>query len=355
MTGTSAHEVALLRLVAQRIAGPRLEVPAEAVRWLAAAQGQDYPGGLTSIALRTATGTRTDVEASLNRGEIVRSWPMRGTLHLVAAEDLPWMLELTAPRMLKSAATRRAQLGLDASVLDRARQLAVDALRGGNHLTRSELLGLWSEASLNAVGPRGSHMLAYLAQTGVICFGPVRGNEQLIVLIEEWIPRPRHSDREQRLGEWMGRYFRSHGPATVRDAARWTGLTLGDVRAGLASARPGLSSIEVDDVEHFMAPETPALLEAHRDAARGVFLLPGFDELLLGYADRSATLPAAFADRVVPGGNGVFQPTVVDDGRVVATWRRVGRGAKQRIDATPFTVFRDEVSEALPGLFAVLP
>ena len=351
----SQHEIALLRLVAQRIAGLPFGTPVETVRWLTAAQAQDSASALTSIALRTVNGTHANVEAALNSGDIVRSWPMRGTLHLVAAEDLPWMLSLTGPRMLHSATTRRAQLGLDAPVLERARQLAIDALDGGRNLSRNDLLGVWTSAGLDAVGARGSHLLQYLAQQGIICFGPVRDGEQRIVLIDEWIRRRRRLDRDQGLGEWAKRYFRSHGPATIRDFVRWTGLTTADARSGLALARPQLAHFEIEGVGYYMDPETHELLDAHRDATRGVFLLPGFDELILGYADRRATLPSEFNERIVPGGNGVFQPTVVDDGRVVGTWKRVGRGAQRKVTATPFTSFRPEVSNALPQLYASLP
>lgn len=351
----SQHDIALLRLVAQRIPGPGLATAAETVRWLTAAQAQDLAGALSSIALRTASGTRADVEAALNAGEVVKSWPMRGTLHLVAAEDLPWMLSLAAPRMLAGAAARRTQIGLDASTFERARQLATDALRGGQQLRRDALLGLWTAQGLNAVGPRGAHLLSYLAQTGTICFGPVRDREQLIVLVDEWIASPRQPEREHALGEWAERYFRSHGPATARDFARWTGLAAADIRTGLALARPRLDRVDVDGVEHLMDPKTPELLDARRRDARGVFLLPGFDELVLGYANRCATLPAEFADRIVPGGNGVFRPTVIDDGRVVGTWKYIGRGAKKSITASPFTAFRTQVTDALPQLYVEHP
>src|SRR3954465_10593389 len=125
---TTPHEVALLRLVAQRIAGPPWPTAAETVRWLTAVQAQDYPGALTSVALRTEGATRTGVEAALDAGEVVRSWPMRSTLHLVAAEDLGWLLELCGPRVLAGAAKRRGGLGLTEADTERARELAVAAL-----------------------------------------------------------------------------------------------------------------------------------------------------------------------------------------------------------------------------------
>lgn len=355
MTRTTPHEIALLRLAAQQIAGPGFATANEAVGWLTALQAQDHNGVLTSVALRTASGTRQTVEAAFNAGEIVKSWPMRGTLHVVVAEDLPWMLRLLTPRVVAGAATRRAQLGLDTAILETARELAVEALAGGQQLRRDELMAVWEKGGLDTGTQRGYHMLWHLAQTGTVCFGPVRDSEQLIVLLDEWIVRPRDPQREEALGELALRFFRSHGPATVKDLARWAKLTAADVRAGLALARPRLTRFEVDGTEYFMDPQTPDLLDACRDRARGVFLLPGFDEFILGYADRTAVLPAEFADRIVPGGNGVFQPTVVSDGQVAGTWRHTGKGAKRTVTATSFTLFPDDVAEAITRAYAALP
>jgi hypothetical protein len=178
--------------------------------------------------------------------------------------------------------------------------------------------------------------------------------EQRFVLMDEWIPAPRTLDPDEALGELAERFFRSHGPATVKDLARWAGLKAAEARAGLAAVRPELASLDVDGVEHFLDPRTPELLAGCRDEARGTFLLPGFDEFVLGYADRSAVLDPEFAGRIVPGGNGVFRPTVVSDGRIVGTWQWSGRGAKRTVAATPFTAFTDDVASAIPELAAAL-
>lgn len=352
---TTSYDVALLRLAAQRIAGPGLGTATEAVRWLTAVQAQDYPGAVTSLALRTDAGTARSVEAALNAGEVVRSWPMRGTLHFVLAEDLAWMLDLTTERVLAAAARRRAELGLDTPTIEHARQLATDALVGGRHLHRDALVACWDDAGLLMVKQRSYHLIWHLAQTGTLCYGPVRDGAQVIVLVDEWVRHPRRMEREEALGEWALRYFHSHGPATGKDFAWWTKLVAAEVRAGLAIARPGLERLEVDGVEYFMDPQTPARLDSCRRRARGVFLLPGFDEYMLGYRDRGAALPVEFAQRIVPGNNGMFQPTVVADGEVVGTWKRRGRGSQQAVQATPFTSFRSAVADALPRLSAALP
>jgi hypothetical protein len=180
-------------------------------------------------------------------------------------------------------------------------------------------------------------------------------DEQRLVLVSEWVPAPRRLERDEALGEWVLRYFRSHGPATVKDFTRWTSLVAADVKAGLAVARPHLEALEVDGIDYLMDAETPALLDQWRTAAESVFLLPGFDEYVLGYGDRSPALPPEFATRVVPGGNGMFQSTVVVAGQIVGTWKRSPRGRQQPMLATPFTSFPPAVADALPQLYNALP
>ena len=325
--------VALQRLVAQRLAGPGLASGADVVRHLTCVQAQDLPGALASVRLRTAP-QGTDIAEALATGEVVRSWPMRGTLHLVPGEDLGWMLELTSRRLIDGAAARRRELGLAPGDADRAADLATRALAGGRSLGRDELMAIWADAGLLGVPQCGYHLLWWISQRGVTCFGPLDGAQQRIVLLAEWVTG-RRLERAAALAEWIGRYFRSHGPATRADAMRWTGLTAREVDEGLAGAT-GLATVEIEGVAHHLDPQVPGRLAGLGARARATLLLPGFDELVLGYADRSATVPPEHADAIVPGGNGVFRATIVDAGRVVGTWRYQGTGARRRVVADPF-------------------
>ncbi len=349
------HDIALLRLTAQRLVGPRLASPRDVVGHLLALQAQDEPGALLSVALRCGA-TRDAVRAAFDAGDLARTWPMRGTLHTVLAEDLPWLVELLTPRPRAAAAKRRGQLGLAEDDVDRARTLAESALAGGG-LPRAGLMDAWESAGLPTSGGRGYHLLAELAQRGVVCLGPYAGGEQRCVLVAEHVARPRRPGRDEALAEVALRYFRGHGPATLPDLVRWTGVTVADARAALAAVRHDLAAVTVDGVEHLLAPETlEAHAEARADVDDGVLLLPGFDELVLGYADRTATLAAEHADRVVPGGNGVFRPTVVVGGRAVATWRTVGSGARRRLELEPFgRALPARVARAAERAWAELP
>ncbi|MCA1006880.1 winged helix DNA-binding domain-containing protein [Rhodococcus hoagii] len=349
---TTLRELALMRLVAQRVAGPASASATESVRWLTAAQAQDFPGARTSIALRSGPTGRASILDALNAGKVVRSWPMRGTLHFVAAEDLSWMLALTGARTLSSVRARHRALDIDDAAIEHAGNVARDALTGDG-LGRSDLMQAWEQAGIATANQRGQHLLWTLALTGVVCLGPVDGGAQRVVLLDDWISNSRNLDGDAALGEWALRYFRSHGPATLDDFVWWTKLTVRQARAGLALASEQLERTSVNGVDYFLDPATPELLATHRRHARGVFLLPGFDEFILGYRDGGAAVDPAFQPRLQPGNNGMFMPTVVENGRVVGTWKR-GRGAAGGIDATPFTEFCARTEKAIPRAYSAL-
>ena len=318
------REVARLRLAAQRLVGQPARSPVEAVRCMLALQAQDYPGVKWSVGLRTAGGTDADVVAACDAGEIVRSWPLRGTLHMVAADDLGWMLDLTAVRATASAAKRRDVLGITLADIERARELAIEAMPGRAALTRAALLAAIERGGVSTGGQRGYHLLWYLAQTGTLVLGPTSGAQQTFARLDAWVASPRRLERDEALGELAARFFTSHGPALAEDLARWSGLPLRDVRRGIAVAGAGLAVRVLGARSYLVGAE---VADAAPEPA-GLLLLPGFDEYLLGYRDRSAVLAPEHADTIVPGGNGMFRSTIVIDGEVAGTWaRRVGARA----------------------------
>ena len=212
-----------------------------------------------------------------------------------------------------------------------------------------------ADGGIDVTGQRGIHLLGHLSQTGTLCLGPREDGEQQFVLLDEWIRAPRRLERAEALAELALRFFRGHGPATVKDLARWAFLTMADVRAGLAAVQDELLSLEVDGVEYLLDPETPDLLAGCRGEACGTFVLPGFDEFVLGYGDRGAVVDREHFERIVPGGNGMFRPTVVHQGRIVGTWGYTGRGAKRTVTAAPFARFPPGVAARVPELVAALP
>ena len=322
------------RLVNQRIDGERFEKPEEVVRWLGAIQAQDYLQALWAIGLRLKSATVADVERAILEGKIVRTWPMRGTLHFVPPEDARWMLKLSASRMLARDGRRLKQLGLDEEIMERCKELFYDALKGNRRLSRPEMMKVLEEAGISTEKQRGYHILWYVAQAGLICLGPMQDKQQTFVLLDEWVPNYRDLSREESLAELARRYFAGHGPATVHDFAWWAGLTVTEARSGLESAMPELTSETIEGKDYWMKSDAPG--HTAYDESR-VDLLPAFDEYLLGYKDRGAVLAVEDATKVVPGKNGVFLPTIVVDGRVVGTWKRKLKKNSIDITMSPFT------------------
>ncbi|MBC7919852.1 MAG: AlkZ family DNA glycosylase [Ferruginibacter sp.] len=350
------REIAHYRLLNQRIAGGQFSRPAEVVQWMGAMQAQDYQQVLWAIGLRTNVTRRTDIEQAIAERKIVLTWPMRGTLHFVPAENAKWMLKFLAPRQLAADKLRLKQLELDAKILERCRQLFHHALQGGKRLSRTAMMQLLEAAQINPKGQRGYHILWYVAQEGLVCHGPMQGKEQTFVLLDEWIPDARQLSREDALAELAQCYFASRGPASINDFAGWAGLTLADARAGLESARASLVSKQ-GTKEYWL---TQCAADHQMPDALGVYLLPGFDEYLLGYKDRRDVLAGEHARKIVPGGNGVFLPTIVIDGQVVGTWKRAFRKNTVEVTLTPFMplgISKTEIAVAVKrfGDFIDLP
>ena len=166
--------------------------------------------------------------------------------------------------------------------------------------------------------------------------GPLAGNQQLVVAFDDWITESRTLDRSEGVSEWLLRYFRSHGPGTERDFAWWAGLPLTETRAALARVSDQLVELEFEGTRYWLSPETAALLDAGVPGQRTVLALPGFDEFLLGYADRSLVLPPEHAEKIVPGGNGVFKKTIVAGGGVIGTWAGPAGGRNPGVVPEPF-------------------
>ena len=335
--------IAHLRLANQHIIDHSFAQAEEVVAWLGAMQGQDYSGTLWSIGLRMKDVTEPIVEQALADRRIVRTWPMRGTLHFVAAQDVRWLLHLLTPRMIAQSAGRYRQLALDEATFAASQGVFINVLQGGKQLTREDLYQQLEQAKIATAGQRGYHLLGRAAQDGLICFGAPSGKQQTFTLLDEWIPPTKPLLREEALAELARRYFTSHGPATLADLMRWAGITTAEAKMGLVAVEKELIHEALDGLVYWMAPniiDTPL-------NPTDLYLLPGFDEYILGYGKRDAVLDPAYAQAICPGGNGVFSPTIVLNGRVVGTWKRVLKKDKVLITPTPFQPLTDAERETL--------
>lgn len=331
----NASDIVQARLVNQQISPGEQQTPSEVVARLGALQAQDYRSVLWAVGLRLPGSTEAEIEQAISERTLVRSWPLRGTLHLVAAADIGWMLELLAPHVIAGSARRRQQLELDDAALLRSRELIVQALQGGKQLTREAIMALLEAGNISTRGQRGYHILWQLALRGVICFGVREGKQQTFVLLDEWVATAKRPARDEALTELALRYFTSHGPATLQDFVWWSGLKASDARAGLGSAASQLVQDTFDGQSHWMPQTGPA----QKPQPPRAFLLPGFDEYMLGYRARDAVLDARHAQKIVPGSNGIFRPILVIDGRIVGTWKATQKKNRIVIALDPFVPF----------------
>lgn len=311
--GLDPARLALLRLVAQGLAAGSPD-PVAAVRRLLAVQAQEAVAPLAGVALRTTPRPpRADIEAALADGRLVRTWSQRGTLHLLAPEDVPWLLALTGPRMAAAARAVRLREGLTDVEVARAGEVVADVV-GPAGLRRPDLLARLADDGFAVGGNRGYHLLVALAVAGVLVIGS-RDTQYRFHRAVDRVPPAAPLDREEALARLATRYASGHGPVSDRDLAFWAGLTLTDARRALAAS--GLASMSSGDATLWASAE---LLDAPSPSAAAVSVLPPFDELVIGYADRGALLGPHPIERIAPDRNGRFLPTVLVGGRLVATW-----------------------------------
>ena len=332
-----------LRLLNQQMVHPRVKSPGEVVRVLGAVQAQDYLGSLWSIGLRLPDAKQADVGNAIAAREIVRTWPMRGTLHFVPAEDARWMVGLLAPHVAARNLGRIRRLGIDEEVIAGSRKLIVKMLRGKVSLTRDEIyLGL-ERAGVPASRQRGLQILWWLAHEGLICLGAHRGKQPTFVLLDEWIPKARSLDKDDALALLAERYFTSHGPATLQDFVWWSGLKSSEGRAAIQSAGEKLVKERIGSAEYWMSPD----LTESAGAPGSAHLLPALDEYVVAYKGREAMIESRFAGKMVRGLPVLFVPKIVVDGVVVGAWRRVMRREEVQIELDLFRRLPEEQLEAL--------
>jgi len=337
------EDITRYRMVNQQIVQSRFTHPDEVVAWLGAVQAQDYLGALWAVGLRTPGATEQTIEQALADGSIVRTWPMRGTIHFVAAADVRWMLELLTPRIVQRSKSRRAQLDIDETVITASADVIIKALQGGKQLPRNAIYDLLEQANIATGASRGLHILGQLAHDQLICFGARAGKQPTFALLNEWAPNAKSLPRDEALATLAARYFTGHGPATIQDFMWWSGLTATDAKGGIQAAAPQLGREMIGGQEYYYAQDLPNSPALPPDA----FLLPPFDEYLVGYKDRSAAINAADMAHVNPGGNGMFGPIIVIQGRVVGLWKRAFKNHSVVMSWSPFESFSEADMSAI--------
>lgn len=331
------------RLHNHHLTGTKRETPSAVVQWLGAVQAQDYAGAKWAVAQRMDDVTDAALDQAFADGAILRTHVMRPTWHFVAPADIRWLLALTAPRVNAANAYYCRKAALDDATFARSNAALTKALQGGMQRIRTELASVLRQAGIATDDQRLSHLMMRAELDGVICSGARRGKQFTYALLDERAPHTAPFTHDEALAELTKRYFASHGPATVQDFVWWSGLTMTDAKAGLAMAASELMQEVVDD-RTFWCIASPTIA---RNPSPTAFLLPNYDEYIVGYTNRSAILEAPPADKLDSRGNVLFNHTIVIDGHVVGTWKRTVTKDAVIIEARPFAPLSMDEAQAI--------
>ena len=326
-------EIARHRLVSQQITGSKFERASEMVKWFGAVQAQEYALSKWGLGLRLQHVRDQDVENDLSNGKILRTHILRPTWHFVNSEDIRWMLMLSGPRVHSANAYMYRNVELETKLLNRCQDIFAKALEGGKNLTRNELAAELRKKRIQAEGFRLAYIVMYGELEGIVCSGPRSGNHHTYMLLEERVPPTQKWTREEALAELTRRYFFSRGPSTVKDFSTWSGLTTTDCKKGVESIAPELKHLIVGD-ERLIYRETIATQPPRSDA---IHLLPIYDEYIMGYKDRSAI--SQIYNKAKGGGALAFDSTIILDGQIVGSWKRIIRGNSIEIE---YEIFRPD-------------
>jgi hypothetical protein len=325
-------DLALHRLVQQRLLGAPRAQPEDVVEGLLAVQAQDFPGAKWALSLRTADADDARAQRAYDEGRILRTHVLRPTWHFVSPADIRWLLELSGPRVHALNAYYYRYHGVDAKVVKRSNAIIVKALERGTHLTRTELgkaLGaLAGAAQAKGAGERLACLLMRAELDGLICSGTMRGKQHTYALIEERAPRSPKLGRDEALVELARRYVEGHGPAQARDLAWWSGLPLREATRALEACGGALTRTTLDGKTYFLSAAPPAA----RRRGPTVHLLPFYDELVVAFKDRSALIDSRIRSQSTVD----LSPSVLIDGRIVGGWRRALTGREVAIVAQLF-------------------
>ncbi len=338
-------DVSRIRLINQQIIHTQFSTPKEIVGWLGAIQAQDYPMAKWAVGLRLGNASDEMVEKALDNGNIIRTHILRPTWHFVSADDIHWMLSISGQRLNTVLGTYHKQLELNDAVFNKCFAIIERHLRDNNHLTREEIMIELGKEGILTNNYRSIHIMYKAEANGIVCSGAKRGNQLTYALLEERVPKRGTMSKEEALITLAKRYFASHGPATLQDFVWWSGFTVGEAKIGVDGLGSDFNSTEIDRKKYYFSDMT----YSYRQMEETLHLLPAFDEYLVSYKDRSASLEPDLGKKAITV-NGIFKPVILSNGRAIGLWKRTIKKDKVLIEPD----FVNPPNEQQRALFAQL-
>lgn len=295
-------------------------------------QAQEYAMAKWAIGLRCVGSNDQDIEEAFNNWSILRTHIMRPTWHFVSKEDIRWMTKLTAPRVHQFNSFTYRQMELSTDILVKCAKIIEKKLTGGKHLNRQVLNLELKRHNIIAEGIRLSAIMMYAELEGVICSGPRDGKQFTYALLEERVPAVKDMLKAEALAKLCDQYFRSRGPATIRDFTTWSGLTVKEAREGISGMTQGFITENIDGSEYIFE-DREYKLDINDQIS---FLMPDYDEYGMSYKDRSSLFNPRNKGKTVSRGNPIFNRMIILSGKIEGTWTRTVKGKTVHVEAFPF-------------------
>lgn len=306
------QEIRLRRQYGQKLQGSDFTHPEQVVEYLGAMQAQEYAMAKWAIALRIKNAiTDHDIEKAFNDGDILRTHLLRPTWHFLARDDIRWMLDIAAPRVIANNGSMYRKYGLDDKVFSKCFKVMEKMLRDNNYTTRDAIRAELAKINIEGDSVFMSGIMMQAELTGLICSGPRQGNQFTYALIEERAPKAKVLSREEALRELCLRYFTTRGPASVKDFTTWSGLTVKDAKDGINLIADQVVKETIDGADYYFSPDVPS---GRKEVS---FLMPDYDEYGIAYKDRSA-----LRNPKIEVVKTIFDRVIIIDGTIAGTWRR---------------------------------
>lgn len=336
------QEISHHRLISQKLYKTSQNSPQEIVRHLGAMQAQDYAMAKWAIGSRCDASER-EIEEAINSAQIIRTHILRPTWHFVSADDIYWMLDVSAPQVKRFTTSAAKKYGFDDKKLDQANTEIEKLLSGNNHLTRDEIMQELNIKKTSSEDFLSAAIMMNAELDGLVCNGKMKGKQITYALLEERVPKPKTKlTKEEALAKLAKRYFESHGPATLLDFSWWSGFPPTTSKLALNSIESELNSVEIENQTYWFGTD----FSDENSFRESVHFLPAFDEILISYKTREASIllehqPKAFTN------NGIFKPVILENGKVIGTWKRTIKKDHAKIETQFFNETETSKKEIL--------
>lgn len=336
------QEISHHRLVAQKLLEASPNSPQEIVHHLGAMQAQDYAMAKWAVGSR-CDATEAAIEEAVNSAEIIRTHILRPTWHFVAADDIYWMLDLSAPQVKRFTASATKKYGLDAKKLDKLNAAIEKLLAGNNYLTRDEIMTELNIKKTSSEDFLSAAIMMNAELDGLVCNGKMKGKQITYALLEERVAKPKTElAKEEALAKLAKRYFESHGPATLLDFSWWSGFSPTTCKPAINAIELQLNSVEIENQTYWFGNE----YSDEVNLRESIHFLPAFDEILISYKSREASILLEHQSKAFTN-NGIFKPIILENSKVIGTWKRTIKKDHVKIETQFFTETRASEKEIL--------